>query len=109
MAQADLICLENETFDTSKPLTIFHPEQTWKKTTFVDYEIKELMVPVFKDGKLVYDKPSLKQICDNEDENIKEFFPEYRRVINTQEYKVDLSQNLWNLKTELLNKAHGQD
>lgn len=109
MAQADLICLEDETFDTSKPLTIFHPEQTWKKTTFVDYEIKELMVPVFKDGKLVYDKPSLKQICDNEDENIKEFFPEYRRVINTQEYKVDLSQNLWNLKTELLNKAHGQD
>lgn len=109
MAQADLICLENETFDTSKPLTIFHPEQTWKKTTFIDYEIKELMVPVFKDGKLVYDKPSLKQICDNEDENIKEFFPEYRRVINTQEYKVDLSQNLWNLKTKLLNKAHGQD
>ena len=109
MAQADLICLEDETFDTSKPLTIFHPEQTWKKTTFTDYEIKELMVPVFKDGKLVYDKPSLKQICDNEDENIKEFFPEYRRVINTQEYKVDLSQNLWNLKTELLNKAHGQD
>lgn len=73
MAQADLICLEDETFDTSKPLTIFHPEQTWKKTTFTDYTVKELMVPVFKDGKLVYDMPSLKQICDNEDENIKEF------------------------------------
>ena len=64
------------------------------------------MVDIFKDGKLVYDMPSLKEICDREDENIKEFFPEYRRVINTQDYKVDLSENLWKLKNELLNQAH---
>lgn len=106
MAQADLICLEDETFDTSKPLTVFHPEQTWKKTTFTDYELKELIVPIFKDGKLVYDKPSLKDICAREDESIASFFPEYRRVVNTQEYKVDLSQKLWDLKRELLNAAH---
>ena len=106
MAQADLICLEDETFDTSKPLTVFHPEQTWKKTTFTDYQLKELMVQIFKDGKLVYDMPSLKEICDREDESIASFFPEYRRVVNTQEYKVDLSQKLWDLKRELLNSAH---
>lgn len=106
MAQADLICLEDETFDTSKPLTIFHPEQTWKKTTFTDYELKELMVPIFKDGKLVYDMPTLKEICDREDKTIASFFPEYRRVVNTQEYKVDLSQKLWNLKHKLLNSEH---
>lgn len=106
MAQADLICLEDDTFDTSEPLTVFHPEQTWKKTTFENYEIKELMVDIFKGGKLVYDMPSLKEICDREDENIKSFFPEYRRVINTQDYKVDLSENLWKLKNELLNQAH---
>lgn len=106
MAQADLICLEDDTFDTSKPLTIFHPEQTWKKTTYENYQLKELMVQIFKDGKLVYDMPSLKEICKNEDENIGAFFPEYRRVINTQDYKVDLSENLWKLKNELLNQAH---
>ena len=106
MAQADLICLEDETFDTSKPLTIFHPEQTWKKTTFTDYELKELMVPIFKDGKLVYDMPTLKEICDREDKTIDSFFPEYRRVVNTQEYKVDLSQKLWDLKQKLLNSEH---
>lgn len=106
MAQADLICLEDETFDTSKPLTIFHPEQTWKKTTFTDYELKELMVQIFKDGKLVYDMPSLKKICDREDKSIASFFPEYRRVVNTQEYKVDLSQKLWDLKHKLLNSEH---
>ncbi len=106
MAQADLICLEDETFDTSKPLTIFHPEQTWKKTTFTDYELKELMVPIFKDGKLVYNMPTLKEICDREDKTIASFFPEYRRVVNTQEYKVDLSQKLWDLKHKLLNSEH---
>ena len=105
MAQADLICLEDETFDTSKPLTIFHPEQTWKKTTFTDYELKELMVPIFKDGKLVYDMPTLKEICDREDKTIASFFPEYRRVVNTQEYKVDLSQKLWDLEQKLLNSV----
>lgn len=106
MAQADLICLEDETFDTSKPLTIFHPEQTWKKTTFTDYEVKELIVPIFKDGKLVYDMPTLKEICDREDKSVASFFPEYRRVVNTQEYKVDLSQKLWDLKHKLLNSEH---
>ncbi|MCQ2409668.1 MAG: nicotinate phosphoribosyltransferase [Clostridia bacterium] len=105
-AQADLICLEEETFDTSKPLTIFHPENTYKKKTFENYEIKELMVPIFKNGELVYKMPSLKEIAAHEDESIGEFFPEYRRVINTQEYKVDLSKALWDLKQELLNKSN---
>lgn len=104
MAQADLICLEDEVFDTSKPLTIFHPQYTWKRITFENYEVRELMQPVFRDGKLVYDKPTLAQINDNEDKNISEFFPEYRRVVNTQEYKVDLSEKLWKLKQTLLQR-----
>lgn len=104
MAQADLICLEDEVFDTSKPLTIFHPQYTWKRITFENYEVRELMQPVFKDGKLVYDKPTLAQINANEDKNISEFFPEYRRVVNTQEYKVDLSEKLWKLKQTLLQR-----
>ncbi len=106
MAMADLICLEDDTFDTSKPLTIFHPEQTYKKTTFDNYEVKELMVDVFKDGKLVYNKPNLVEIGKHCDKSKGEFFPEYRRVVNTQEYKVDLSENLWNLKHKLLGSRH---
>lgn len=106
MAAADLICLEDETIDTSKSLTIFHPEQTWKKTTFDKYEIKELMQPVFKNGELVYKQPELKEIAAYEDSSIGEFFPEYRRVVNTQDYKVDLSDKLWALKKELLERSH---
>lgn len=102
MAAADLICLRDEEFDTSRPLTIFHPEQTWKRTTFSDYEMKELMVDVIKDGELVYDLPTLAEIGEAYDRSRAEFFPEYRRVVNTQYYKVDLSEKLWALKNELL-------
>ena len=106
MAMADLICLADDTFDTSVPLTIFHPEQTYKKTTFENYEVKELMVDIFKDGKLVYERPSLVEIGKYCDKSKAEFFPEYRRVVNTQEYKVDLSENMWNLKQKLLGGRH---
>ena len=102
MAAADLICLHDDEFDTSKPLTVYHPEQTWKKTTFDKYELKELMVDIFKDGELVYNMPSLKEIGEYCDKSKGEFFPEYRRVTNTQEYKVDLSDNMWKLKHKLL-------
>lgn len=102
MAAADLICLEDDVFDESKPLTIFHPEQIWKKTTFEKYHIEELMVDVFKGGKLVYKLPSLAEIGKRLDEQEASFYPEYLRVVNTQEYKVDLSQRLYDLKHKLL-------
>ncbi len=105
MAKADLICLEDEEIDTQKPLTIFHPLHPYKKLTLENFTIKELMVPIFKDGKLVYSLPTLKEIGENEDKSIGEFFPEYRRVVNTQDYKVDLSQKLWDLKQSLLNNS----
>lgn len=103
MAQADLICLKDEVIDTSKSLTIFHPEYTYKRTTIENFEVKDLMVDIFKNGELVYKMPSLQDIGKYEDKCISEFFPEYRRVLNTQDYKVDLSENLWKLKQDLLN------
>ena len=33
-AEADLIMLHNESIDTSKPLTIFHPTYTWQTKSF---------------------------------------------------------------------------
>ena len=102
MAAADLICLADETVDTSRPLTVFHPEQTWKRTTFKDFTVKELPVEVIRDGELVYGLPTLEEIGRHHDESKAEFFPEYKRVVNTQYYKVDLSQKLWDLKQELL-------
>ena len=60
------------------------------------------MVDVFKGGKLVYKLPSLAEIGKRLDKQVASFYPEYLRVVNTQEYKVDLSQRLYDLKHKLL-------
>ena len=83
-------------------MTIYHPEQVWKKTTFENYSIKELMVDIFKDGKLVYKLPTLEEIGKYADDNLAEFYPEYRRTVNPQEYKVDLSDSLYDLKKSMI-------
>lgn len=101
MAVADLICLKEEFFDTSKPLTIFHPLETWKKTTFTEYSMRNLMTEIFVDGKQVYFSPSLKEIADYSKLTQSEFWEEYRRLVNPHSYKVDLSEKLYNLKQEL--------
>jgi len=98
MAFADLICLRNETFDTTKPLTIFHPIETWKKTTLTNYSMRNLMVDVFVDGKQVYKSPSLKEIASYSKLVRSEFWEEYLRLVNPNIYKVDLSDGLYNLK-----------
>ncbi len=103
-AKADLIALKKDKIDTDKPLTIFHPQYPWKKTTFEKYSVRELMVTVFKGGKQVYKLPSLEEIAKYADNEIAHFYPEYLRTVNTQEYKVDLSDNLYNLKIKMLTK-----
>lgn len=102
MALADLICLHDDVIDDTKPLTIFDPVETWKKTTLTSFKAVDLMRDIFKDGALVYTIPDLSETGEYCDESKGAFYPEYRRVINTQDYKVDLSDNLYNLKTKLL-------
>lgn len=101
MAFADLICLKDEVFDTSKPLTIFHPIETWKTSTLTNYSMREIMTDIFVDGKQVYTSPSLKEIAEYSKEIRKEFWEEYTRLLNPHIYKVDLSQKLFDLKREL--------
>ena len=62
-AEADLICLRDESIDVTRPLTIFHPVDTWKTTTFTDYTVRPLSVPVFLGGKQVYEFPPLFEVC----------------------------------------------
>ncbi|WP_066684076.1 nicotinate phosphoribosyltransferase [Christensenella intestinihominis] len=104
MAIADLIMLENETIDPEKPLTIFDPIETWKKMTLTDYEIRDLLVPVFVDGKQVYESPSLKDIQEYARKDMASFWDEFKRIKRPHLYKVDLSDELYNLKKKLLNE-----
>jgi nicotinate phosphoribosyltransferase len=101
-AAADLIMLEDEQIDESKPLTIFSPVEPWKKTTFAEYTLRDLMVEILRDGKLVYRMPSLQEICDYAQQELDTFWEEYKRITLPHEYKVDLSDQLYNLKKSFL-------
>ena len=102
-AIADLLCVYDEAIDETQPLTIFDPEHTWKRKTLTDFTIKELLVPIFKDGVCVYNKPSTKEIRDYCAEQLKLQWDEVLRFDNPHNYYVDLSQKLWDIKHELLN------
>ncbi len=106
MAAADLIALKGESIDTTKPLTIFHPIETWKKTTFEDYGVRELHVCVFERGKQVYEVPSLKETIEFAKKSKGEFYEEHKRLVNPHSYKVDLSDKLYDLRKELMIKNH---
>ena len=101
-ATADLIALDYETFDTSRPLTIYDPVNTWKSMTLTDYTMKELQVKVFENGKRVYDSPSLQEIQRHCQEDLDTFWDQYKRLLNPHRYKVDLSDSLWMLKNSML-------
>lgn len=106
-AAADLIALRGEHIDFTKPLTIFHPLETWKKTTFEDYTVRELPVAVFERGKQVYALPTLTQIVEYANKSKGEFWAEYKRLTNPHEYKIDLSDELFALRSKLLNERRG--
>ncbi len=101
-ASADLICLASETPDFSKSLTIFDPVYTWKRKTYEDYEAKELLKPIFKNGVCVYNRPSTAEIRSYCIEQIDLQWDEVKRFENPHNYYVDLSEQLWNIKQELL-------
>ena len=107
---ADLICLEEETLDTSEELLLFDPLDTWKKTLLPShtYYAKELLVPVFKNGNCVYKSPSVMEIREYCKEEMDTLWEESRRLEYPHRTHVDLSQKLWDLKNSLLNEYHNK-
>ena len=101
-AEADLIMLHNEVINDNEPLTIFHPTYTWKTKTFEDYTIKELHKPLFLNGECKYERKSVMEIRDYVQTELNSLWKEYKRLINPEIYKVDLSEDLWNLKTGMV-------
>ncbi len=104
-AEAALICLHDETVDENKPLELFDPEATWKRKTYTDFEARELLVPIFRQGELVYEVPSIaasRAYCQRQ---VDALWDEVKRFENPHNYYVDLSQKLFDIKQGLLN-AH---
>lgn len=101
-AEADLVMLEDEVLDTTKPLTVFHPVYSWKKKTFKNYTIRELLEPLFIKGECIYKHKSVLEIKGYTRNELNTLWREYRRILYPQTYKVDLSEKLWNLKNSML-------
>ena len=101
-AMADYICLHDETVDDTKPLCIFDPDATWKRKTLCSYTARELLVPVFENGELVYDQPALPAIRDYCAAQLDTLWDEVKRFENPHHYYVDLSEKLWNIRDGLL-------
>ena len=105
---ADLICLVDEEFDEKNSLLLFDPIETWKKTHLAPgtYTMRELLVPIFKNGECVYESPKvmdIREYCKKEQEAL---WDESRRLVNPHEIHVDLSNELWHMKAQLLDSYH---
>lgn len=108
-AEADFIYLRSEAeIDTSKPLVLTHPTERWKSITFYNYELKSLQQDIIKNGKLVYKMPGLAEIKAYAKKDLDSFWDEYKRLDKPHVYKVDLSDGLYELKKDMLEKIRGK-
>ena len=101
-AIADYLCVYDETVDDSHDLEIFDPAAVWKRKTVYDFTAKELQVPIFKNGKLVYQLPTLEEIRSYCLAQVDTLWDEVKRFDNPHGYYVDLSQKLYDIKMGLL-------
>ncbi len=102
MAEADLVLLRDEEVDISKSLKIFHPVYTWKEKILENYTIREMTIPIFVDGKQVYEKRKIEDTKDYVAKELDSIWNQYKRLLSPHIYKVDLSEKLWKLKQDMI-------
>lgn len=104
MAIADVITLADEVIDDSKPYVIFDPEFTYKRKKLENFTAKRLQVPVFEKGVCVYECPDIQEIRAYCAAQMDTIWDEVKRFENPHAYYVDLSEPLWKLKREMLDR-----
>ena len=107
MAVADYICMRDETLDDTKPVELCDPTARWKRKVYTNFRAKELQVPIFQNGELVYDVPALidiKRYCAYQ---VSTLWPSVKRFDYPHQYYVDLSPKLMELKDKMLSE-HGR-
>lgn len=106
--KADLICLVDEQFDENEPMLLFDPNEPWKKTKLSggSYTLREIMVPVFRDGECCYTSPKVMDIRAYCQDELNTLWEETRRLVNPHKVYVDLSKKLYDIKIDLLNQMN---
>jgi len=103
MMQGDILLREDETVEGSQPVTACHTMYPHiRKAYSPPFEPEELLIPIFVNGELVYERPSLEEIQANTFRNLGRLEPEYKRLTNPHIYKVSLSEKLNRVKERLL-------
>ena len=82
---------------------MFHPQYTYINKTVKDFTARPLLRDIFVDGKLVYELPELDEIKAYTQEQLAAQYEEHRRILNPEQYPVDLSQDLYDAKVETIN------
>ncbi len=106
-AIADVLTLDDEIIDETKPYVLFDPDFTWKRKEIENFVTRKLLVPIFEGGKKVYDEPSLKEIREYCLRQTDTLWDEVKRFENPHKYYVDLSKNLWAERNSLIEKFKG--
>ena len=102
---ADVVTLFDEEIDDTQPYEIFDPEYTWKRKTVTNFIARQLTKPIFKAGKLVYTDYSVSEIQHYCQKQVEHLWDEVLRFENPHDYYVDLSNDLWDMKHELIKKC----
>ena len=104
--EADLICFADEVIDPKQDLLLFDPMDTWKKTKLAGgtYTVREILLPIFKNGECLYKSPTLKEIAAYCREEKDTLWDETKRLFYPHRVYVDLSQKLYNVKQSLLDQ-----
>lgn len=104
--KADLICFADEVIDPKQDLLLFDPMDTWKKTKLVGgtYTVREILLPIFKNGECLYKSPTLKEIAAYCREEKDTLWDETKRLFYPHRVYVDLSQKLYDVKQSLLDQ-----
>ena len=104
MAIADLITVYDEVIEESKPLTLFHPVETWKEHEVENFYVEKLQYEIVKNGKLVYEFPKLMDVQAFSKKELAKFWGEYLRLDMPHVYKVDLSKKLYTIKIGMIDE-----
>lgn len=100
----DVIARDKEVIPEDE-YTLVSDKDPWKKTTISDYRIRNLHVPIFKNGELVYNEPTIQQkqkYCQSEYETLTDRITD---INNPHTYYVDLSEEMRTLKEYMLYEA----
>lgn len=103
-SEGDYITYDGVDVNEVEELNMFHPTYTYINKTVKNFDAVPLLQDIFKEGSLVYEQPSLMAIKDYARKELDHLWDEYKRVLNPQDYPVDLAPDVWQDKMDLIAK-----